>query len=207
MTAHVPPPTDRTPDRPAHRIFVDRWSPRGFSDEPITEAELLIFLEAARWAPSSFNSQPWRFLYALREQPGFESFLGPLIDFNRGWAKHAAALVYIISKKTFTPAGKSEPIASRTHSFDAGAAWANFANQAALTGWAAHGMSGFDVEAAEKALGVPEGFAVEIAVAVGRKGDGAHLPASLKEREKPSTRLPVGEFAASGQFPQRFAGA
>jgi nitroreductase len=207
VTAHVPPPTDRTPDHPAHRIFVDRWSPRGFSEEAIPEAELLTFFEAARWAPSSYNSQPWRFLYALRGQPEFDTFLGPLIEFNRGWAKHAAALVYVISKKTFTPAGKTEPTVSRTHSFDAGAAWANFANQAALSGWATHGMSGFDVETAQKALGVPDGFAVEIVAAVGRKGDGAYLAASLKEREKPSTRLPVADFAASGLFPSRFSGA
>jgi nitroreductase len=206
VTTHLPPPTNRTPGHPAHRIFVDRWSPRGFSDEAIPEAELRTFLEAARWAPSSYNSQPWRFLYALRGQPEFETFLTPLIEFNRGWAKHAAALIYVISKKSFTPAGKTEPTFSRTHSFDSGAAWANFANQVALSGWAAHGMSGFDVEAAQKALGVPDGFAVEIAVAVGRKGDGAHLPAVLLEREKPSPRLPVGDIAAAGLFPQRFAG-
>ena len=206
MTNHLPAATDRTPDHPAHRIFVDRWSPRGFSDEAISEGDLRTFLEAARWAPSSYNSQPWRFLYALRGQPEFETFLAPLIEFNRGWAKHAAALIYVISRKSFTPAGKTEPSFSRTHSFDAGAAWANFANQVALSGWAAHGMSGFDVEAAQKALGVPDGFAVEIAVAVGRKGDGAHLAAALLEREKPSPRLPVGDIAAAGLFPPRFAG-
>jgi hypothetical protein len=79
----------------------------------------------------------------------------PLIEFNRGWAQHAAALVYLVSKKDFTPPGKTESQFSRTHSFDTGAAWANFANQAALGGWAAHGMSGFDVDAARKALGCP----------------------------------------------------
>lgn len=206
MTAHLIPPTDRTTDHPAHRLFVDRWSPRGFSDEAIPAAELLTFFEAARWAPSSYNSQPWRFLYALRGQPEFDTFLGPLVEFNRGWAQHAAALVYVLSKKTFTPAGKTEPVVSRTHSFDAGAAWANFAHQAALSGWVTHGMSGFDVEAAQKALQVPDDFAVEIAVAVGRQGDGAHLPAQLKEREKPSPRQPVAAIAAAGLFPQRFAG-
>jgi nitroreductase len=206
LTSYLPPPTDRTPEHPAHRIFVDRWSPRGFGDEAIPESELRTFLEAARWAPSSYNSQPWRFLYALRGQKEFETFLAPLIEFNRGWARHAAVLVYVISKTTFTPAGKTEPVVSRTHSFDSGAAWANFANQAALSGWAAHGMSGFDVAAAQQALGVPDGFAVEIAVALGRKGDGAHLPAALLEREKPSPRRPVGDIAAAGLFPQRFTG-
>jgi nitroreductase len=206
VTAHLPPPTDRVPDHPAHRIFVDRWSPRGFSTEAIPEAELLTFFEAARWAPSSYNSQPWRFLYALRGQKEFETFLAPLVEFNRGWATHAAALVYVISKTTFVPAGKTEAVFTRTHSFDAGAAWANFANQAAVSGWVAHGMSGFDVAAAAQALGVPDGFAVEIVAAVGRKGDGGHLPDALKSREKPSPRLPVAELAAAGLFPQRFAG-
>jgi nitroreductase len=206
VTTQLPPPTDRTTDHPAHRIFVDRWSPRGFAAEAIDEQDLLTFIEAARWAPSSFNSQPWRFLYALRGQPEFAVFLEPLIEFNRGWAQHAAALVYVISKKNFTPAGKTEPTISRTHSFDAGAAWANLANQAALSGFACHGMSGFDVASAQQALKVPDGFVVEIAVAIGRKGDGAHLPASLKEREKPSPRLPVTDIASSGLFPQRFAG-
>lgn len=207
MTVQHPQPTDRTTDHPAHRLFVDRWSPRGFSDETLPEKELLTFIEAARWAPSSSNSQPWRFLYALRGQPEFDTFLAPLVEFNRGWAQHAAALVYVISKKSYTQAGKSERNFSRTHSFDSGAAWANLANQAALSGWATHGMAGFDVAAAQKALQVPDDFAVEIAVAIGRKGDGAQLSASLKEREKPSPRLPVAEIASSGLFPQRFAGS
>ncbi|WP_316238629.1 nitroreductase family protein [Bradyrhizobium sp. SZCCHNR1015] len=206
MTAHRPPPTDRITEHPAHRIFVDRWSPRGFSDEALPETELLTFIEAARWAPASYNSQPWRFLYALRGSAEFDTFLAPLVEFNRGWAQHAAAIVYVLSKKTFIPAGKTEPTPTRTHSFDAGAAWANFANQAAVSGWVTHGMSGFDVAAAQTALGVPDGFAVEIAIAVGRKGDGDKLPAMLKEREKPSARLSIAEIASAGLFPQRFAG-
>ncbi|MGC2778627.1 MAG: nitroreductase family protein [Bradyrhizobium sp.] len=206
MTTHLLPPTDRTSEHPAHRLFVDRWSPRGFSDEALPEKELLTFIEAARWAPSSYNSQPWRFLYALRGTSEFDTFLAPLIEFNRGWAQHAAAIVYVLSKKTFIPAGKTEPAPTRTHSFDAGAAWANFAHQAAISGWATHGMSGFDVEAAQKALGVPDGFAVEMAIAIGRKGDGDKLPAMLREREKPSPRLAIADIAASGLFPQRFGG-
>jgi len=205
VTIHNLPPTDRVAEHPAERIFVDRWSPRGFAEDDIPESVLLTFFEAARWAPSSFNSQPWRFLYALRGRPEFDIFLTPLIEFNRGWAKHAAALVYLISKKDFTPPGKTEPVFSRTHSFDAGAAWANFAHQAALAEWATHGMSGFDTETAGRLLGVPVGFAVDIAIAVGRKGHGAHLAPALLEREKPSGRIPVGDFVEHGLFPARFA--
>jgi nitroreductase len=196
--------TNRAAEHPAERVFIDRWSPRGFSEEQIPESELRMFFEAARWAPSAFNSQPWRFLYALRGQAEFDAFLAPLIEFNRGWAQHAAAVIFLLSKKQFTPPGKTEAQFSRTHSFDAGAAWANFANQVALAGWAAHGMSGFDVDKARSALGVPDGFNIEIAIAVGRKGDGAHLSPTLLQREQPSARTPVSEFTERGLFPKRF---
>lgn len=207
MTIHTSPQTNRTTEHPAERIFVDRWSPRGFSQDQLSETELRTCFEAAKWAPSAYNSQPWRFLYALRGQPEFDAFLVPLIEFNQSWAKHAAALIYLLSRKNFTPPGKMEAQFSRTHSFDAGAAWANFANQAAVTGLAAHGMSGFDVDKARTSLGVPEGFNIEIAIAVGRKGDGAHLSPALLQREQPSTRTPVNDFVEWGLFPKRFEAA
>lgn len=205
MNLHTPITARKTEFNP-HRIFVDRWSPRGFSTDAITADELNTLFDAARWAPSASNTQPWRFLYALRGQAAFETFVSTLVEFNQIWARHAAALVYVLSKTSFVPPGKSEPVFSRSHSFDAGAAWANFANQAALSGWVAHGMGGFDRDAARKALGVPDGFELEIAVAVGRKGDGAHLSEALRQREQPSDRLAVSEIAASGAFPERFAG-
>ncbi|MCK1274686.1 nitroreductase family protein [Bradyrhizobium sp. 61] len=197
--------TSRVADHPAERIFIDRWSPRGFSQEQISQGELRTLFEAARWAPSAYNSQPWRFLYALRGDTEFDAFLAPLIEFNRGWAQHAAALIYLLSRKEFTPPGKTEAQFSRTHSFDAGAAWANFANQAAIGGLAAHGMSGIDVDKARAVLGVPQEFDVEIAIALGRKGDGAHLAPALLQREQPSPRSSVGEFVTHGLFPEHFA--
>lgn len=203
MTVHTFASTDRQPDHPAHRIFVDRWSPRGFSDDKISAEILRTFFEAARWAPSAYNSQPWRFVYALRGDAEFQTFLEPLIEFNRGWAKHAAALVYLLSRKDFTLPGKTDPAPARTHSFDAGAAWANFANQTALAGWAAHGMSGIDAAAAHKALGAPDNFNVEIAIAVGKRGDGSRLPPPLLDREKPSGRAPVDDFVAHRLFTER----
>lgn len=204
MTTQEPGAIIRVPDHPANRIFVDRWSPRGFTQHHISEGVLNTFFEAARWAPSALNSQPWRFLYALRGQSEFDAFLTPLIEFNRSWARHAAALIYLLSSETFTPPGNREPRFSRTHSFDSGAAWANFANQATGAGWAAHGMSGFDMEKARTVLRVPNGFAVEIAIAVGRNGAGANLPPGLLQREKPSGRSPVGDFVALGFYPDRF---
>lgn len=194
----------RDPDYPADRIFVDRWSPRGFTQDPISEGVLNTFFEAARWAPSAFNSQPWLFVYSLRGESEFDAFLAPLIEFNQGSARHAAALIYLLSRKEFTPPGKTARQFSRTHSFDTGAAWANFADQATATGWAAHGMSGFDLGKARRMLTVPDGFAVEIAIAVGRKSDGARLPPGLLQREQPSGRSPVGDFVGRGFFPERF---
>lgn len=195
----------RAPEHPVHRIFIDRWSPRGFAHAQITKEVLNTLFEAARWAPSAFNSQPWRFIYALNGQSRFSAFLTPLIEFNQGWAQHAAALIYLLSRKDFILPGKTELQFLRTHSFDSGAAWANLANQAAAIGWAAHGMSGFDVEKARVVLGVPESFMVEIAIAVGRTGDGARLSPGLLQRERPSGRSPVGDFVACGSFPERFS--
>ncbi|WP_246787937.1 nitroreductase family protein [Bradyrhizobium sp. CCBAU 53421] len=204
MTTQDPALRIRVPEHPAERIFVERWSPRGFTQDSIPITILNTFFEAARWAPSAFNSQPWRFLYALRSQSEFQTFLAPLIEFNQGWARHAAALIYLLSRKDFTPPGKTNAQFSRTHSFDSGAAWANFANQATAAGWAAHAMSGFDADKARDELKVPKTFAVEIAIAVGRKGDSAHLSPTLAQREQPSARSSIEDFVAGGLFPDRF---
>ncbi|MGL3104471.1 nitroreductase family protein [Bradyrhizobium sp. BR 1432] len=205
MTIQKPGSKVRVPEHVVEWIFVERWSPRAFAEDQISEAVLNSLFEAARWAPSAFNSQPWRFIYALRDQSEFDIFLTPLIEFNQGWARHASALIYLLSKKDFTPPGKTEPQLSRTHSFDSGAAWANLANQAMAAGWATHGMSGLDDEKARAVLRVPDSFSVEIAIAVGRRGDGARLPFGLFQREHPSGRSPIGEFVARGLFPERFS--
>ncbi len=116
---------------PISPLFLDRWSPRSLTGETISETDLLTILEAARWAPSAYNSQPWRFLYARREGAAWAQYLGLLNEFNQGWAKRASAIVVLLSRKTFVPAGASEEKPSYSHSFDAGAAWANLALQAA----------------------------------------------------------------------------
>src|SRR4029079_10675808 len=87
----------RTADYPIEALFLERWSPRAFTDEPISERDLLTLLEAARWAPSSFNSQPWRFLYARRGTEPWAQFLGLLNEYNQSWAKNAAALLILVS--------------------------------------------------------------------------------------------------------------
>jgi nitroreductase len=190
----------RTAEYPIDPLFLQRWSPRAFTSEAISERDLLTLLEAARWAPSSFNSQPWRFLYARRDTAPWPRFLGLLNEYNQSWAKSAAALVILVSKTTLLPRGADKEVPSYTHSLDAGAAWANLALQAARSGWAAHGMAGFDVARTASELGVPAGYRVEAAIAIGRPGDKSLLPEVLRARELPSDRLPLAQLVMEGKF-------
>ena len=181
-------------------IFTARWSPRAFTGEAIDEAHLNTFFEAARWAPSAFNSQPWRFIYARRGGERWADFLGLLVDFNRSWAQHASALVVVVSATHFTPPGKSEAIQTGSHAFDTGAAAAYLALQASLAGWHAHAMGGFDKERARAVLGIPEGFQAEAVIAIGKLGDPQSLPPGLRERESPSPRQALSAIVAEGRF-------
>ncbi len=192
----------RTADHPIAALFLNRWSPRAFSAEAITDATLLTLLEAARWAPSSYNSQPWRFLYAKRGSRPWPTFLGLLSERNQSWAKNAAVLLVAISKKSFTPPGRDAPTASYSHSFDAGAAWANLALQASLAGWHAHAMAGFDVDRARTELNVPDDCRVEAVIAVGKLGDKADLPETLQAAEHPNSRRPLAETIIEGGYPR-----
>jgi nitroreductase len=191
----------RAAQHPIDPLFLDRWSPRAFDGSPMPEADLLTLFEAARWAPSAFNSQPWRFLYARRGEADWERFLDVLIPFNRSWAQSASALVYILSDRLPFTDKSGDPATSHTHSFDAGAAWALFALQATRLGYQAHGMSGVEFERAREVLAVPERYRIEAAAAVGRIGDPASLPEKLRAREVPSGRKAVGEFAFRGGWP------
>ena len=104
------PSNPRVADYPIDSQFLNRWSPRAYTSADISEETVLTFLEAARWAPSSFNSQPWRFIYARRDTPQWEGLLSLLNDFNRSWAEKASALVIVLSKTTFTPPGAAAPV-------------------------------------------------------------------------------------------------
>jgi len=185
--------------RAGHRIdalFLDRWSPRAMSGDTIAEEELMLLFEAARWAPSSFNNQPWRILYARRDSEHWPLFLGLLVESNRVWAGNAAALLLFISKTTFDHNGKP----ARTHSFDTGAAWENLALQAILRGYVAHGMQGFDYGRAKTELGIPDEYQVEAMVAVGKPGERDSLPEKLREIETPNDRRPLAQTVCEGPF-------
>jgi len=176
-------------------LFLNRWSPRAMSGEEIDEATLLSLFEAAKWAPSSNNNQPWRFLYGRRNTPHWNTFFSLLAEGNQIWAKDAAVLIVVISKTTFD-AGKP----ARTHSYDAGAAWENFALQGSLMGLVVHGMQGFDYDKAKEVLQIPNGYQVEAMIAVGKKGKKEDLPQYLQEREFPSARKNLAEIAMEGFF-------
>src|SRR5947209_3915464 len=186
----------READYPVDKIFLDRWSPRAMSGEEMAKGELMALFEAARWAPSSYNNQPWRILYARRGTENWPQFFGLLVGGNQAWAKDAAALLLFVSKTTFDFNGETYP----THSFDTGAAWENLALQATLKGYVVHGMQGFDYERARAELRIPEGFRVEAMAAVGRPGKAEDLPEGLREREAPSPRKKLAEIVCEGKF-------
>lgn len=185
----------RTSDYPIDRQFLDRWSPRAFSDRPVTQEQVLTVLEAARWAPSASNLQPWRFFYGVRGEPEFDTLLSLLVPFNEGWAKNAGALIFITSVTSFD--GSRQNI---THSFDAGSAFMSLSLQAHGMGLIAHGMAGIEFEKVPLVLRLPENLKVEAAVAIGYQGEVATLSESLQKRETPSQRQPLAEMVFKGHF-------
>ena len=186
----------RNPDHPVEPLFVNRWSPRAYTGEDIPDSVLERSFEAARWAPSAKNVQPWRFVYAKRDSSSWPAIFGLLNARNRLWAERASALVVVLSKTT-----DNEGAPLVTHSFDTGAAWANFAHQALLSGWHTRAIGGFDRAAARTALGVPDGYAVEIVIAIGRQADRATLPDDFRGLEGPNGRRPLAAFVSEGRFP------
>ncbi len=185
----------RRADHPIDPIFVDRWSPRAMSGEEISSEELMTLFEAARWAPSSMNNQPWRILYATRGSRHWPIFFDLLVDSNKVWCVNAAALMVVVSKTTFE-SGKP----CRTHSYDSGSAWMSLALQGSMTGLVVHGMQGFDYEAARTKLNIPDDYQVEAMAAVGRPGRIENLPEQLQFRETPSERRPLDQTVCEGVF-------
>ena len=178
------------------KLIKDRWSPRAMSGEPLSDEELMPLFEAARWAPSSYNAQPWRFIYAKRDTPHFEKLFNLLVEFNQSWTKNAAVLVLIISRTLFEH--NSKP--ANTHSFDTGAAWENLALEGCSRGLVIHGMQGFDYEKAKKDFSIPAHYQVEAMVAIGKKASKETLSKELQEKEHPQDRKPLQEIIKEGCF-------
>lgn len=191
--------TGRTADHPVDGLFLDRWSPRAFTGEAMPHETLLTLFEAARWAPSAANGQPWRFVYGHRGTEAFGRILATLDDGNRRWAPNASVLAVIVSQTHRTNAG-GELRPAYTHAFGTGAAWGYLALQARLSGYHAHAMGGIDRAKATADLGIPEGFRVEAGLAIGKLAAKETLPEDLMKREVPSGRKPVAEFVSEGRF-------
>lgn len=186
----------RLPENAIHPLFIERWSPRAFSEEILSDEVLLSVLEAARWAPSASNIQPWRFIVArtAEERALFFPFIA---DGNRTWCEKAPALVLLLSH-TLASNGQL----NATHAFDAGAAWGYLALEATNQGLRAHAMAGFDAKLARIALKVPEEYALHVVIALGYQGDKSQLSESLQQREAPNTRKPLAESLYHGTFDQ-----
>ncbi len=150
--------------------------------------------EAARWAPSGGNLQPWRFVYALRGTDAFSATVDVLLPFNHEWATRAAALITLCAVTSFDG---SKPVPS--HSFDAGAAWMSLALQAHDMGLSAHAMGGFSREKAAVTFELPEFWRPEVVIAIGYPGDVASLPPALQAREFPSSRHAVADMVFEGK--------
>ncbi len=186
----------RRADHSIDTMFLDRWSPRAMSGEPLSHEQILGLFEAARWAPSSGNMQPWRMLFARRDTPQWAAFYGLLAPGNQIWCVRAAALVVFVSKTLNAHTGRE----AVTHSYDTGAAWGYFALQGYLKGYVMHGMEGFDYERARRELAIPEDYRVEAMAAVGRPAPTTVLSEALQARETPSDRRPLGETVCEGAW-------
>jgi len=185
-------------DFPVHELIRERWSPRAFSDKPVPQDILRAIFEAARWAPSSNNEQPWAYIVAARDdKDSFEKMLGVLVEFNAKWARSAPVLALAVSELAFA----KNNVPNRNAQYDTGAASALLSVEATARGLAVHQMAGFDPDKARQVFGIPAGWEAIAALAIGYPGDPASLPPPLKDREMaPRIRKPIAEFVMAGHW-------
>ncbi len=199
MPGAAPEAVGTMPEKPArtavpiHELIARRWSPRSFDPErPVGREALLALMEAARWAPSCYGDQPWRYLVADRfaDPAGWEAVFACLAEQNRRWAGAAPLLLVACADTRFGFSG--EP--NRWGAYDTGAASENLCLQAVALGLAAHQMGGFDAEALRRACAIPPRFEPMAVIAVGHPAGPDRLPPDLRERETaPRERRPLGE--------------
>jgi nitroreductase len=176
-------------------IFHERWSPRSFADREVSQSSLAKVFEAARWAASSFNEQPWRFLVGVRGTSTHDKIFRPLGEFNQRWAQSAPVLILGVTRTKFSQSGKDNRVAL----YDLGAAASYLTLEAAALGLATHQMAGFDPEAARKALGIPAEYAIGAVIALGYQGEPEALSDQnmLDQETKPRARKPLSEIVFS----------
>lgn len=184
----------RKADHPIQELLLNRWSPRAMTGESIDDETIQSLFEAARWAPSSYNNQPWRFLYAKKDTPHFAKFFNLLVDFNKAWCEKSALLGVIAAETTFEKNKKP----SVTHALDTGAAWENLALEGNSRNLVVHGMQGFDYERARAELKIPDEVEILAMFAVGKPAPKEELSEDLQKKETPSSRKKVSEFAFEG---------
>jgi nitroreductase len=183
---------------PVHDLIRARWSPRAFADKPVPPEALRSLFEAARWAPSSNNEQPWAYIVATREdKQNFEKMLSVLVEFNTNWAKNAPVLALAIAELAF--AKNNAP--NRNAQYDTGAATALLSVEATSRGLAVHQMAGFDPDKARRVFEIPPGWDAIAAIAIGYPGDPESLPQPLRDRElAPRARKPLSKFVMTGRW-------
>lgn len=182
-----------------HELIRERWSPHAFSSAPVSREALNVLFEAAHWAPSSWNEQPWRFVVAnVSDDPeGHARIAATLMPANAAWALRAPVLMIVAAKTALTHNGAPNPTAS----YDVGQAVALLSVQATSFGLALHQMGGFDRERARALLGIPEGYEPVVALALGYPGDAGELSPELRAREAaPRTRRPIAELVFGGRW-------
>jgi nitroreductase len=182
---------------PIHDLIKHRWSPRAFDSRPVEPEKLRSLLEAARWASSSYNAQPWYFIVATKDElENYRRVLDTFVEFNQGWAKNAPVLGLTVAKLKFDDGRTNR------HAFhDVGQAMANLVTQAEALGLSVHQMAGIDPEKARKIFGIPADYEAVAAFALGYAGDPATLPDQLRERElAPRERKPLDSFVFTGQW-------
>lgn len=185
-------------DFPINDLIRRRWSPRAFSDKPVEPEVLRSLFEAARWAPSSNNEQPWVYIVGTKDDPeSFAKMVSVLVEFNAGWAKHAPVLILAVSRLAFHNNGTP----NRNAYYDTGAASALLTVEATTRGLFVHQMAGFDPEKSRQVFGIPPGYEAIAAMALGYPGDPQSLSEKLRDREvAPRTRKPLSEFVMTAHW-------
>lgn len=191
-------PKHGRPDHPVHPLITQRWSPYAYSDKPVSREDLLSLFEAARWAASSYNEQPWVFLVATKDQPAEHAkALGCLVEPNQAWAKHVPVLVLACIRTTFSRNGAPNQVASH----DLGLAAGNLCLEATARGLQVHQMAGIVPEKVREVFKLPEGVQPYTAIAIGYAADPNALPDQVRVQETtPRGRKPLSEIVHGGEY-------
>jgi len=176
-------------------LILSRWSPRAMDGQAVEDSKLMSLFEAAKWAPSASNIQPWRFLYAKKGKADWDLFFSTLNELNQVWVANASVIIAVVSQNS-----TGDNRINQTAAFDAGAAWQNLALQASSLGLVAHAMSGFDHDAARLNLSLPDNCSIHAMIAIGNPGPKESLPDAYREREEPSDRKFLSEIIREGKY-------